>query len=193
MHDLPDTDDADADAERFWPEAYKEIIREHLSKAFSEQLQETNAFSAVYEKVYKDRFRHYEEFVERLAEMVVIGSENGIDGILEEIYAVFRRNIPIPSKRLYGRYYWPEPFSEDLKKELHQRIIDEFQNHHAYVHIHEDHYESELSFDEFLDQVADLVISGAVNGADDTIGNIYRSFLSSSPIPTIRRRPRRIR
>ena len=125
--------------------------------------------------------------------MVVIGSENEIDNILEEVYAAFRRNIPLPEKRLYGRYFWPESFDKDLKNELHQIIFEEFRNHHAYIHIHEDHYQSNLSFDEFIDKIATLVIVGAVNGADDTIGNIYRSFLASSPLPTTRRHSRRIR
>ena len=67
MHDLPDTDDADAAAERYWPEEYKEIIRTHLSRIISARLQEDKAFSGVYERGYKDRFDSYGRFADRLA------------------------------------------------------------------------------------------------------------------------------
>jgi hypothetical protein len=193
MHDLPDTEDADAAAERYWPEAYKDLIRIHLKQALSAQFHEAEAFTAVYEKNYTNRFGSYDQFVDRLAEMVVIGAENGVDDILEEVYASFRRNTPIPDKRLHAVYFWPEPLAEDLKKELHGKVFEEFRNHHTYTHIHEDHYLSDLSFDDFMDQIAALVVTGAVNGADDSLGNIYRSFLSASPLPPARRRPRRIR
>lgn len=193
MHDLPDTEDADAAAERYWPEAYKDLIRTHLKQALLVQFHEAEAFTAVYEKNYTNRFGSYDQFVDRLAEMVVIGAENGIDDILEEVYASFRRNTPIPDKRLHAVYFWPEPLAEDLKKELQGKVFEAFRNHHTYAHIHEDHYQSNLSFDDFIDQIAALVVAGAVNGADDSLGNIYRSFLSASPLPPARRRPRRIR
>jgi hypothetical protein len=125
--------------------------------------------------------------------MVVIGAENGVDLILGEVYDAFWNNSPFPDKRFYARYFWPEVFTEDLKKVLASKAFEEFDNHHAYVHIHEDHYESDLSFGEFIAQIADLVVMGAVNGADDALGDIYRAFLDRAPLPTARRRPRRLR
>ena len=193
MHDLPDTDDADASAERFWPEGYKNVLRADLKKAFVEMVIKSEAFRSFYELLYHDRFDDYESFVDRLAEMVVIGSENGVDIILGEVYDAFRNNSPFPDKRYYAKYFWPEVFDEDLRKVLASRAFDEFDNHHAYVHIHEDHYESNLSFAEFIAQIADLVVVGAVNGADDALRDIYRAFLSRAPLPTVRRRPRRLR
>ena len=131
MHDVPDTDDADAAAERYWPEAYKEIIRSRLSRIVSARFQEDEAFSGVYERGYKDRFDSYERFVNRLAEMIVIGAENGVDDVLEEVYDAFRRSKPLPGKRLYGRYFWPEPFDEALKETLHQAVFDDFSDYHT--------------------------------------------------------------
>jgi len=194
MHDMPDTEDEDAAAERYWPDAYKNLIRTRLSQTFTGRFQEADAFQSVYEKHYKDRFDGYDRFVERLAEMVVIGAENGADAIFEEITFSFRHDVPLPEKRIHCRYFWPEPFSETLKNELHQKVVEEFRNHHAYIHIHEDHHcQSNLSFDEFIDRVAVLLVAGATNGADDTLGRIYRSFLTASPLPPSRRRPRRLR
>ena len=37
---MPDTDDADASAEKFWPEEYKRVIKDGLKKAFKAALQE---------------------------------------------------------------------------------------------------------------------------------------------------------
>ena len=42
--------------------------------------------------------------------------------------------------------------------------------YHTYEHIHEDHYQTDLSFDAFIDQIATLVVVGAANGADDSLG-----------------------
>ena len=193
MHDLPDTDDADASAERFWPEKYKDFIRAGLSRSFTRIMITDQAFRSIYESLYKDRFDTYEAFVGRLAEMVVIGAENGVDLILGEVYDSFRSSSPLPDTRYYARYFWPRAFDDDLKNELATRAFDEFDHHHAYVHIYEDHYAGHLSFDEFIAALANLVLAGALNGADDALGNIYRAFLSRAPLPTARRRPRRLR
>lgn len=193
MHDLPDTDDADASAEKFWPEGYKDVLRMDLKQAFVTMVLACEAFRSFYESSYTERFGDYESFVDRLAEMIVIGAENGVDLVLGEVYDAFRNNSPFPDKRYYAMYFWPEVFTENLKKGLASKAFEEFDNHHAYVHIYEDHYESDLSFDEFIAQIADLVVMGAANGADDALGDIYRAFLDRAPLPTARRRPRRLR
>jgi hypothetical protein len=193
MHDLPDTDDVDASAERFWPEGYKRVIRDGLNRSFIDLVLDAAAFKSIYETSYQDRFATYEAFIARLAEMVVIGAENGADLILEEVYHAFKHNSPLPGEHYYARYFWPEAFSEELTRELSLKVFDEFDNHHAYVHIYEDHYESDLSFKEFITRITGLVLAGAKNGADDALGNIYRAFIDRSPLPIARRRPRTLR
>ncbi len=193
MHDMPDTDEADAAAERYWPEEYKWIIKTDLRQSFEAALRGTGAFSGVYERSYSDQFDSYEAFVLRLAEGVAIGSENGADNILEEIHGAFRRNEPIPENRLFAIYFWPQPFDEGLKKTLHREVFEEFSAHHSYQHIYEDHFDRHISFDEFIDRLARLVVNGAMNGADKTIGDIYRAFLWGAPLPGFRRRPKRVR
>jgi hypothetical protein len=44
---MPDTDEADADAERLWPEGYKERIRYGVTQRVAERLSEAGAFEAV--------------------------------------------------------------------------------------------------------------------------------------------------
>ncbi|MBW1710699.1 MAG: hypothetical protein JRG97_13770 [Deltaproteobacteria bacterium] len=193
MHDIPDTEEADAAAERYWPEGYKEVIRAHAGQAFEARIHEAGAFKAYYEKLYADKYDDFEQFIKRLAEMVAIGAENGADAIFEEIYASFRNHASLPDPRVPARYYWPEPFTEELKGEIRRNIFKEYSRHHAYEHIHEDHYAGILDFESFVKQVASLVVIGAVNGADEALGRIYLSFLNAAPLPPARRRPKRIR
>jgi hypothetical protein len=193
MHDIPDTDEADAAAERYFPEEFKMIIRSEVSRSFTDALQKVQAFYKIFEKTYRNSFDRYPEFIRRLAEMIVIGTENGVDEMMEEVQVVLARGGPLPEERLFSAYFWPEPLTPDLKKILHQEIALEFRNHHPYEHLYEDHYQASLSFDAFIDRLAELAVVGAMNGADKAIGNIYEAFLFGSPLPAARRRPRRIR
>lgn len=193
MHDMPDTDDADAAAERFWPEEYKWVIKNELKKAVKDGLEKERPFSSIYQRDYADRFDSYESFAERLAEGVSIGAENGADDVLNEIHRRIHKNDPLPGIRHYAVYFYPQPFDEPLKTSLYREVFEEFRAHPVYRHIYEDHYETRLSLDEFIDHLARLVVAGAMKGADKSLGDIYGAFLFSSPLPAFRRRPRRVR
>lgn len=193
MHDMPDTDDQDATAEIFWPSGYKEIIRHRLGPEMASRIIEAGAFIDVYAQRFNDRFRDYEQFVDRVIENVVIGCENGAESAFDEIHLSFRSSLPLPEARPYARYLWPGPFNLELKDAIYGKVFDEYSRCHGYVHIYEDHYEGILDFESFIKQVASLVSIGSENGADDALGIIYRSFLEASPLPLARRRPKRIR
>lgn len=193
MHDMPDTDEADAAAERYWPEEYKWVIKTDLKQAFEAVIQGARGFSGIYQRDYSDRFESYETFVHHLAEGVAIGSENGVDEILEEIQRALLRDGSLPEQRLYAVYFWPQPFDEGLKNRLHREAFEEFRTYPIYQHIHEDHFNGRQSLDEFIDGLARLVVVGAMNGADKAIGDIYQAFLFGAPLPPFRRRPRRVR
>lgn len=193
MHDLLDTEDADAASERYWPEDFKGTIRVHVARTFSEGLQKAQAFRTTYETHYAERFDTYEQFVERLAEMTVIGAENGADMAFDEIHTAFRSDAPMPIARPFARIFRPEPFDEAAKDAVREKIIEDYRDIHAYQHVYEDHHQEAESFDAFVSEVAELVVLGAVNGADDMIGKLYRAFLTASPLPPARRRPKRLR
>jgi len=193
MHEPVDTEDQDAAAERYWPEDFKGLIRERLGTAFSNQFIEQDAFKAIYDKHYTSHFDAYDHFVSRIADMVTIGAENGIDEILNEIHKSFHEDTALPESRLPARIHWPEPIDQDLKEALHQRVFHEFRGYHVYEHIFEDHYQGEGDFDDFIHEIAELVVAGAVKGVDKTLGNIYRSFLTGKPLPPSRRYPKRLR
>ena len=94
---MPDTDEADAAAERYWPEEYKWVIKTDLKQAFEGVIQGAKAFSGIYERDYSDQFESYETFIHHLAEGVAIGAENGIDEILEEIRGDY--SVPGPCRK----------------------------------------------------------------------------------------------
>lgn len=193
MHDVLDTDDVDADAERFWPEEFKKTIREGIAPRIGERLREGESFKSAYEALYTRRFSTYDTFVDRLAEMVVIGVENGVDDALGEAHATFSEGAPLPHARPYARHFWPEPVDASLRDELAKAAFEEFRESHEYEHVYEDYFEQTMSLDDFAEGLAGLVVSGAVNGADNMLGNLYRAFMDSAPLPPARRYPRRLR
>jgi hypothetical protein len=193
MHEMPDTESADAAAERFWPEGYKQKIRDGVARRVADRLREAGAFEKVYEHRYATALASYTEFVGRVAEIVAIGAENGTDQAFDAIHAALRTGTPLPTPRLRARYLWPEPFDDHLGDELHRDIVAEYRESHTFQHLHEDHSSGDLIFEEFVGRVADLVVAGGVNGADDALAAVYRALLAGSPLPPARRRPRRIR
>jgi hypothetical protein len=124
---------------------------------------------------------------------VAIGAENGTDGTFDETHSALRKGLDPPMARVRARYLWPAPFDEELKAELRGEIVAEYRESNAFEHLHEDHYPGGLGFEDFVDQVAELVVAGGINGADDALAAVYRAFLTGSPLPPARRRPRRIR
>jgi hypothetical protein len=192
MHEMPDTEGVDAASERFWPEGYKERIRQVVTQRVVDRLSEACAFEKVYENHYTTALESYPRFVERVAEIVTIGAENGTDGAFGEIHWAMRRGLDPPLARVRARYLWPEPFDEELKEELRDEITAEYRESHALEHLHEDHYLGKLEFEEFIGRAAELLVVGGINGADDSLAAVYRAMLAGSPLPPARRRPRRI-
>ena len=81
-----------------------------------------------------------------------------------------------------------------FKNNLAQIVIDEYSQDNVYQHAYESYYQRKLpGFDEFIAQLAQTVVTGAMNGADDTLEAIYRSFMASRPLPPARRYPRRLK
>ena len=56
MHYLPDTEDEDSAAEKFWPEGYKQVIREHVPEWVVSQLQGEERLGTFYAQTYSDKF-----------------------------------------------------------------------------------------------------------------------------------------
>ena len=203
MHFMPDTEEEDSAAETFWPEGYKQVIREDVRQLIGARLNDGKKFRHVYQQQYPEKYRDLNQFVSRIADMIAIGSENGADDAFDDIIDAFLTESPLPEERRYARYFWPQTFPQRVKKRLEEVIIDEYSQDDVYTHAHKVGYGrnardnankgSYPTFDEFIHRVAQLVVTGAINGADDTLEAIYRSFITPHPLPPARRHPRRLK
>lgn len=194
MHFMPDTEDSDSAAERFWPEGYKQVIRQDFRQAVAARLNAGKKLRRVYQQQYSEKFTGLDEFVSRIADMIAIGAENGADDAFDEMMDAFLVEDPLPEGRRYARYFEPQSFSTNIKNNLAQIVIDEYGQDNVYQHAYESYYQTKLpSFDEFIVQVAKTAVTGAMNGADDMLEAIYRSLMASRPLPPARRYPRRLK
>lgn len=194
MHYLPDTEDEDSAAEKFWPEGYKQIIREELPPRVSAQLQGKPRFERIYKERFSDTYSDLGDFVDRLAAMVAIGAENGADDVFNDIMDAFLYELPLPDLRRYTHYLWPEVLTEVITTRLRQIILDEYSVDSIYTNAYNVGYADRYpSFDEYIDWVMQIVIIGTKNGANDALRRIYRSLAMHTPLTPTRRRPRRLR
>lgn len=194
MHYLPDTEDQDSAAEKFWPEGYKQVIREAVPPGVSSQLCEEEHFERVYSRRFSDKYSNLDEFLNRIGDMVAVGAENGADDAFNDIMDAFLYELPLPDVRRYAHYLWPEALSEDNKDRLKQVIIDEYRVDDIYTNAYRVGYTGTYpSLDAYIDRVSEIVIVGTKNGANDILERIYRSFMTHTPLTPARRRPRRLR
>ena len=194
MHFMPDTEDEDSAAETFWPEGYKQVTREDVRQLAGTRLGDGKLLKHIYQQQYSEKYSDLGQFSGKIADMVAIGAENGADDAFDDIISAFLTESPLPDERRYARYFRPQTFSQEIKKKLRQVIIDEYSQDNIYNHAYKVGYQhSYRNFDEFLSQVAQLVITGTMNGADDMLEAIYGAFLTSYPLPPARRHPRRLK
>ena len=197
MHDMIDTDEADAAAERFWPEGFKQVIREEVGKLIADKLKQRNSFRQIYEERFSDKYPDFDKFLERIANMVAIGAENGADDAFDDLHAAFQTETPLPDSMEYAHHLWPQGLNAETKRRLHQSVVEEYGQERyyqrQYKNANEDWPERYSDLGRFLNAVAQLVVAGAVNGADDMLEEIYRAFMHSSPLPPARRRAKRLK
>jgi uncharacterized protein (UPF0305 family) len=194
MHFMPDTEDADSAAEKFWPEGYKQVIRQDFRQAVAAKFNAGKKLRHIYQQQYSEKFTDLDEFVSKIADMIAIGAENGADNAFDEIMEAFLVEAPLPEGHRYARYFEPQSFSRSIKNNLAQIVIDEYSQDNVYQHAYESYYQRKLlSFDEFIAQVAQTVVTEAMNGANDMLEAIYRSFMAPRPLPPARRYPRRLK
>ena len=195
MHFMPDTEEADSAAETFWPEGYKQVIREDFRQSVGAQFKDGKKLRHLYQQGYSEKFADLNQFANRIADMIAIGAENGADDAFDDIISAFLAESSLPEVPGYARYFGHHLLPERVSKRLQQVIAAEYCQDNIYHYAYQAGYQgSYRNFDEFISQVAQLVASGAANGADDMLAVIYRSFWSPLlPLPPARRRPRRLK
>jgi len=194
MHFIPDTEDEDSAAETFWPEGYKQAIREDVRAAIASQLIGRRRYRRVYRRGYKETFSSYEQFLDRLADMVAIGAENGADDAFDEVVDAFLEEDALPLPRRYAGYLWPRPLPPGTAERLRGVIVEEYSHESIYRFAYDVGYKREFaSFDEYMNYIAGLVMTGVENGANDTLEKVYRSFMRLDRLLPVRRYPRRLK
>ena len=194
MHYMPDTEDEDSAAETFWPEAYKQVIRDDLRQAVITQLGAKKRFKHVYQQRYCEKFSEYNQFLDKMADMAAIGAENGADDAFDEIVDAFLVEEALPDMRRHTHYFWPQAFNREIEEKIRQVIADEYSQDDVYSFAYKVGYQNDFpTFDVYINQVAQLVITGAMNGANDILEAIYRAFMHLGPLSPVRRHPRRLK
>lgn len=194
MHFMPDTEDADSAAEVFWPEGYKQVIRELSPPLFKSELLKEKPFIPAYENYYKEKYPDYDQFIEKLADMISISGENGADNAFDEIIDSFLKEAPLPTSKCYAHYFPQAILPIDLKNPLRNIIISEYQEDSIYVYAYTVGYRKSITtLEAYFSLIADLVVVGAQNGINNTMENIYRSLYLQAPLIPVRRHPRRLK
>jgi len=194
MHFMPDTEDEDSAAETFWPEGYKQVIREEVRRAIATQLASKKRFRRVYRQGYSGWFSSYEEFLDRIADMVAIGAENGADDAFDDVVDALMEEEALPELRRYTGYLWPNALPRDVREDLHCVIVDEYTQDDVYRFAYSVGYKNDFStLEGYIDRVAELVENGARNGANDALEGIYCSFMGLHRLMPVRRYPRRLK
>ena len=194
MHFMPDTEDADSAAERFWPEGYKQVIREDVRQSVGAKLGDGKKLKHIYQRLYSEKYRDLAQFANKIADMIAVGAENGADDAFEELMEAFLVEDPLPEEQGYISYFWPQAFSPSIKNKLAQVVIEEYSQDNIYQHAYDSYYQRKFrSFDAFIDQVARKVAIATMNGADEMVAAIYRSLVTPQPLPPARRYPRRLK
>jgi len=190
MHFLPDTEEADAVAERYWPDSFKQVIQKDVRQAIGIKLN-----GGKLRHIYRNQdFPDLEQFTVRIADMVVVGAENGADEGFDGIYRAFLTESPLPEARRHARYLWPRLFSPRLRKGIHQAVVADYSRDDTFQYAYKAGYSGDYgSFEEFVNAAARLVVVGAMNGVDNMLAQIYRSLANNHPLPPARRRPRRLK
>ncbi len=192
MHEVLDTETVDAAEELFWPQQFKWILRSEVKSALIDWIMLQNIFKKlVTQKPKEDR----DFFIEILAGSIIIGGENGADDAFEMIHKVFSHGGQLPCmvewvENISGK----ELFTEDVRINIHNKIVEEYSSEHLYEHIFEDYYmDSYSGFTEFIEAVSKLAVTGIINGTENQYRKIIQSYLYDIPLPPAKRHPMAIK
>ena len=192
MHFFPDTSDADAAAESFWAEDFKRVIRDDFRRYVRAGLEGNLLKRAC--RSYSGQYPGPAEFMDRIADMVTIGAENGTDAAFDDIYSAFLTESSLPEQRVYVRSMLPRAFPRKMRSGICRAVRDEYRQERVFRYAYKVGYKTEFrSYNGFMNKIAALVLAGAMRGADDMLARIYRSLLARSPLPPARRNPKRLK
>jgi len=190
MHDVLDTERLDYGREIPWPQHFKAEIRKRLGAYLTEQFIREKGFASLYQKAYQDIWPDYRAFVQAMANATVIGAENGADRALEKMARTLDVGESLPTLGSYVHHLWPFPLPDEVREIINSAIVEEYAREHLLEHAFDDHYRDRWpDFMAFITGMADNMVQGLLNGAEDMLAAFYGSFLKGAPLPVARRRP----
>ena len=197
MHFLPDTLEEDAAGERYWPDGFKQVIREEIPAALYSDFNE-QSLGQIYKEKFSAKSRakypDLKSFIEQVIGLVVIGAENGADQGFDGVFKSFMKESALPEAKPYARHLWPYIFSGSRREKIHQAIVQEYKRDKSLQYAYQVGYAAKYgSFAEFIDEIAWRIEAGIESGVDDVLAKIYRSFLAKGGLPQGRRRPKRLK
>jgi len=194
MHFMPDTEDQDSAAETFWPEGYKQVIREIAPSYFWEILLKDEPFIPAYRADYASKYAEYPRFVEKLAEILAIALENGADNAFDEIIDAFLKEAPLPPLRAYAHYFTAAVIPPEIAQPLTKSITEEYSQDSIYVYAYGVGYKKTfVNAEDYLQKIAEIVVDGARNQVQSIMEDISRRLYYRQPLPPVRRHPRRLK
>jgi hypothetical protein len=190
MHFMPEDEGYE---EKLWPDGYKSVIREQLREEIVSLLRSGETLKNAHHR-YTGQFSDFDRFLDRIADMLVIGAEKGGDEVFDDIVTAFLYELPLPEPRIYARYLFMSGLPEEVDRQLKQKVLDDYGRDEVFIHAfrvgYEDLYEN---FQEFIGVSAKSAAVGVLNGMDDMLTAVYRAFAVDGPLPPARRNPKRIK
>lgn len=193
MHYLTDTDEQDAISEKYWPDEFKQVIRQELQNALSKKMK-SRSLSCFYRRHYSNMYRDLRHFTDEIINILVISAENGADHGFDIVYNAFLTEARIPEQRRYARSYWPQIMTRRIENRIRKAVVKSYENDDGFTYAYNDGYTKDYkNYRHFIDDVAGLVVSGIVAGIDDKLEQLYKAFLIGRPLATNRRNPKRLK
>jgi hypothetical protein len=180
--------------EKLWPDGYKAVIKSQVREVIASKLHFEDTLKNAYELHYKEKYSNFEQFLERVTEMLVIGAEKGGDKAFDDIVTAFLYELPLPEPRIYGRYLLMSKLPDAVRGQMAQQIIEDYRGDEVFIHAYKvgywDLYED---YEQFLAETTVLASVGVINGIDDMLTGIFRAFATAGPLPPARRNAKRVK
>jgi hypothetical protein len=212
MHFMPEDEGYQ---EKLWPDAYKAVITGEFRSVVATELRTADVLRHAYDAGARSeaggqettgqfpdfgrsadlgKFADFDRFADRITDMLVAGAEKGADEAFDDIVNAFLYESPLPAPRVYAAYLLLPSLPESIRRPLMGQIVQEYSEDEVFVHAYNVGYcELYPDFESFMDEVAASVALGVLNGADDMLTAIYRSFATGGPLPPARRNAKRVK
>ena len=91
---------------------------------------------------YAGKYPELSQFNHKLVNVIVTGAQNGANDAFDGIMNAFMAETPLPQSRHHARYLTPEIFPPEIRSQLSQIIIDEYQQDDIYRYAYDAGYKN---------------------------------------------------